>query len=191
MKPLHAVALGLVVIAVYSKAGEFDLLPDPLGWLLVLLGLKVLVGRVDLPYRGVLWALGLLALAASAVLTVPSVRDWFEDAEPALGWAVDVPALGFCALLCHALFAGARAAKEVGASAWLQWTAIGFVLSIAAPVVVIGGDVDGLRGPAELVTGLSQISLFVLCLVYGGRAWAGAPEEAPADPATAPRPDAD
>ncbi len=178
MKPLHAVAVGLVVIAIYAKAGDYDLLADPAGWALVLVGLKVLVDRVDLPLTGVLWVAGVLALLFAAALMVPSLHEWFEDADPALGWAVDVPALGFCGILCHALVAGARAAKEIGAAAWLQWTAIGFGLSVAAPVVVIGGGVEDLRGPAELVTGLSQLALFVLCLVYAGRAWAGAPVEA-------------
>lgn len=187
MKPLHAVALGLVVIALYAQQGDYDLLPDPAGWALVLVGLKVLTDRVDLPRSPVLWLLGVLALAASAALTAPPVREWFEDAEPALGWAIDVPALGFCAVLCHSLTSGARAAKEVGAYGWLQWTAIGFVASVLAPIVVIGGDVEALRGPAELVAGLAQLSLFVLCLAYGGRTWAGAPKPAePAEPSAEP-----
>lgn len=175
MKPLYGVALGLVVIALYAKAGDFDLLPDPLGWALVLVGLNVLTHRVELRFQGALWVAGLLALAAAVALTVPSVREWFEDAEPALAWAVDVPALGFCALLCAALAPAARAAKAIAAYGWFQWTSIGFGISVLAPVVVIGGGVDGLRGPAELVTGLAQLSLFVLCVWYGGRAWAGAP----------------
>jgi hypothetical protein len=177
VKPLHAVAVGLVVIAIYAKAGDYDLLADPAGWALVLVGLKVLLDRVDIPLTGLLWVAGVLALVFSAALMVPSLHEWFEDADPALGWALDVPALGFCGILCHALVAGARAAKEIGAAAWLQWTAIGFGLSVAAPVVVIGGGVEDLRGPAELVTGLSQLALFVLCLLYAGRTWAGAPVE--------------
>ena len=175
MKPLYGVALGLVIIALYAKAGDFDLLPDPLGWALVLIGLNVLTRRVELRFAGPLWVSGLLALAASVALTAPSVRDWFEDAEPALGWAVDVPALGFCGLLCAALAPAARAAGATAAYAWFQWTSIGFGVSVLAPVVVIGGDVEGLRGPAELITGLAQLSLFLLCLWYGGREWAGAP----------------
>lgn len=188
MKPLHAVALGLVIVAIYAKAGDYDLLADPVGWLLVLLGLRVLTERVELALTGVLWTTGVLALLASAALVAPPVREWFEDADPALGWAVDVPALAFCGLLCHTLVPGARAVKEVAAYAWLQWTAIGFGLSVLAPVVVIGGDVEGLRGPAELVTGLAQLSLFVLCLVYAGRTWAGAPGGDPAEPAEDPAP---
>ena len=187
MKPLHAVALGLVIVALYARAGDFDLLPDPAGWLLVLVGLKVLTDRVDLALTGVLWVLGIGAVLASAALTVPSVRSWFEDAEPAVGWAVDVPALAFCGLLCHALGIGARAAREVGAHAWWQWTAIGFGVAVVAPVLVIGGGLDAFRGPAEVVTGLAQLAMFVLCLTYAGRAWAGAPEppvDAATDPAT-------
>jgi hypothetical protein len=175
VKPLYGVALGLVIIALYAKSGDLDLLPDPLGWVLVLIALNALTGRVELPYRSALWVAGLSALAGSVALTVPSVREWFEDAEPALAWAVDVPALGFCGLLCAALATVARAADATAAYTWFQWTAIGFGVSVLAPVVVIGGDADALRGPAELVTGIAQLALFVLCLWYGGREWAGAP----------------
>ena len=175
MKPLYGVAIGLVIIALYAKSGDLDLLPDPLGWVLVLIALNVLTRRVELRFRSALWAAGMLALAASVALTVPSVREWFEDAEPALSWAVDVPALGFCGLLCAALASVARAADAIAAYSCFHWTAIGFGVSVLAPVVVIGGDVDALWGPAELVTGIAQLALFVLCLWYGGREWAGAP----------------
>ncbi|MDZ5619384.1 hypothetical protein SFC88_01025 [Nocardioides sp. HM23] len=187
MKPLYGVALGLVVIALYARSGDFDLLPDPLGWTLVLVALNVLRRRVELRLQGPLWVTGVLALVASVALTVPSVREWFEDAEPALAWAVDVPALAFCGLLCAALAFAARTGRAIAAFAWFQWTAIGFGVSVLAPVVVIGGGVDGLRGPAELVTGLAQLGLFILCLWYGGREWAGAPEveEASDSPAAA------
>jgi hypothetical protein len=176
VRPLHAVALGLVVVAIYARAGEYDLLPDPIGWLLVLLGLKALTSRVDVPLQGIAWVLGALAVLASAALSVPDVFDWFEDADPALRWAMDVPALAFCAVLCHGLAQTARAARATAAAAWFQWTAIGFCLSVLAPVIVIGGGVDSLRGTFEVATGLAQLALFVLCLSYAGREWAGAPE---------------
>lgn len=175
MKPLHAIALGLIIIAFYAKAGDYDLLPDPAGWLLVLLGLRVLSGRVDLRSTGGLWALGLLAFLASAVLTVPSVRAWFEDAEPAVGWAVDVPALAFCGLLCVALATAARQSAATAARAWFQWTAVGFVVAVLAPALVIGGGLEGLRSAAELTSGTAQLLLLLLCLGYAGREWAGAP----------------
>ena len=175
-QPLLAVAIGLVIVALYSRAGGFDLLPDPIGWALVLGALRTITHRVELSARSVLWVLGIGALLASAVLWWPSVHDWFADADPALGWAIDLPSLTFCAVLCHALSVQARAAGETFATGWLSWTAIGFVLSALAPAVVIGGGVESLRDPAGIVTGLSQVSLFVLCLAYAARAWAGAAE---------------
>lgn len=178
MRPLLAIALGLVVVGLYAKAGSVDLLVDPVGWLLVLVGVRVLADRVDLGFRPWLWLLGGSALVASGVLTVPAARAWLEDADPALGWAVDLPALAFCGLLCHALAGLATAAGRTGAAAWAEWTAIGFAVTALAPVVVIGGDLDGLRDPAGLVTGVAQLSLFLLCLACSGRAWAGAPQVA-------------
>jgi len=179
VRPLHAIALGLVVIALYARAGDYDLLPDPLGWVLVLLGLLVLTERIELARTRLLWVLGAFALAADVVLSIPSAVDWFEDAEPALGWAMDAPALAFCAVLCHALAIPARTASATWAASWFEWTAIGFALTVLAPVLVIGGDIEELRAPAEVVTGLAQVSLFLLCIVYASRAWAGAPAAGP------------
>lgn len=184
MRPLHAVALGLVVVAIFARSGDYDLLPDPVGWVLVLVGLKVLTSRVQLPLQGAAWVLGVLAVVASGALWVPSVLDWFEDADPALRWAMDVPALAFCAVLCHGLAGLARDAGATAATTWLQWTAIGFGLSVVAPVVVIGGGVEALRSTFEVVTGLAQLSLFVLCLAYAGREWAGAPAGEAVEPGT-------
>jgi hypothetical protein len=175
-QPLLVVAVGLVVVALYSRAGGFDLLPDPLGWALVLGALRTVVRRVELTQQTVLWVLGIGALLASAVLWWPSVHDWFADADPALGWAIDLPSLTFCAVLCHALSVQARAAGETFATGWLSWTAIGFAVSAVAPAIVIGGGVESLRDPAGIVTGLAQVSLFVQCVIYAGRAWAGAAE---------------
>lgn len=172
MKPLVLVALGLVVVALYSRAGSFDLLPDPVGWALVLGGVALLGRGRELAQRSALWVLGVAALLASAVLWWPDVHDWFADADPSLGWAIDLPSLAFCGLLCHALSVRAREAGDTFATGWTSWTAIGFALSALAPIIVIGGGVESLRDPAGIVTGLSQVSLFVLCVVYAGRAWA-------------------
>ncbi|UMG94214.1 hypothetical protein MF408_09425 [Nocardioides sp. TF02-7] len=143
MRPLVAVALGLVVVALYARSGSFDLLVDPLGWLLVLLGVRVLADRTGLRHRAWLGLLGWLALLVSAVLVVPDARAWLEDAEPALGWVADLPALAFCGLLCHALAGRAKAAGQTGAAAWAEWTAVGFAFTALAPALVIGGGLQG------------------------------------------------
>ena len=38
MRPLQSIAMGLVIVALHAEFGGFDALPDPLGWVLVLLG---------------------------------------------------------------------------------------------------------------------------------------------------------
>ena len=48
MKPLQSIAMGLVIIALKAWVnGEYDVLPDPIGWLLVLQGLAALPGIAD------------------------------------------------------------------------------------------------------------------------------------------------
>ena len=96
MRSLATAALGLVVVLVHAEAGGFDLLPDPLGWLLVLLGLHDLRGH---PRHRRLAGLAWLALAVSVVLWWPGVVDDLYDADPALVWAVTLPQLACCALL--------------------------------------------------------------------------------------------
>ena len=58
MTGLHKIAMGLVIVVVDAYFGEFDAVPDVLGWILVLLGLRDLRGRVTLG--------GLVALATAA-----------------------------------------------------------------------------------------------------------------------------
>lgn len=40
MKPLSSVAMGLVIVVLVARFGGYDALPDPLGWLLVLWGVR-------------------------------------------------------------------------------------------------------------------------------------------------------
>ena len=40
MKPLQSVAMGLVIVVLVARYGEYDALADPLGWLLVLWGVR-------------------------------------------------------------------------------------------------------------------------------------------------------
>ncbi|NHA01006.1 hypothetical protein G5V59_16995 [Nocardioides sp. W3-2-3] len=103
MKPLHAVALGLVLLAlgpVDAPVGTFDPLPDPLGWVLVLVGLHGLGPALDPRRLGTLRFVGVLALCFSIAIVVPAVARWLET-DPSLGWFADVPRFGFFALLCH------------------------------------------------------------------------------------------
>jgi len=70
VKPLQAVAMGLVIVLLSARVNGYDLLADPLGWVLVLIGL----GSVPVPQRGALRALATVSLVVSVVVWFPAVR---------------------------------------------------------------------------------------------------------------------
>jgi hypothetical protein len=161
--------MGLVVVALTAPINGYDALPDPAGWVLVLLGVRGL--PADLERRGVLVALAALALAVSLPLWLPEVAEELADAHPSLGWAVSLPQLFFAALLCAVL--GRRAAEHADrrAAGWAGTAATGFVLAAAFPVLVFGAGVDALENPTLAVAVLSLLLLIGLLFGWAGRPW--------------------
>lgn len=180
MRPLQSIAMGLVVIAVHAPVGGFDALPDPLGWVLVLLGVHGL--PADLRHRSALVRLALLAGAVSVPLWVPAVSDLLGDTHESLAWAANLPQLGFVAVLCHALADRAGAAGDGGAVAWARLALAGFVVAAVLPVLVFGAGLDGLEEPAYVGASLSLVLLVVLLFAWSARPWI-VPAR-PASPAT-------
>lgn len=190
MKPLQAIAFGVLLLALDTTSpdpGAFDPLPDPLGWLFLLLGLYGLTRAGDVVEpgrRGVLRLLGVLALVISVVLVVPDAARWLADQdEPALGWAVDLPRFTFLLLLCEQLGrrAHAAAARVPATTFGLLTAAFAFVL--AAPPLAFGAGLTGVGQAGQASAQAAQLALVVTCLAVGGRRWAGAP-----DPSDAPDP---
>jgi hypothetical protein len=105
VKPLQAVAMGYVFIALYARFDGYDAYADPVGWLIVLYGVRRL--PADLPNGVGVHYLGWLSWAVSVPLWFPSVVDRLEDADESLAWALELPQFGFGLLLCLSL-AGAR-----------------------------------------------------------------------------------
>ena len=90
MRPLQSIAMGLVIVALSAPVGDgYDALPDPLGWLLVVLGSRALPDQV--PRRRVVVTLAWLAAAASVPLWVPGFSDAAYATHPSLGWALNLP----------------------------------------------------------------------------------------------------
>ena len=169
MKPLQSIAMGLVIVAVVAKAGGgYDVLPDPVGWLLVLQGL----GRLpaSLPHRPALSTLGVLALLMSIVLWFPGLADGLERTDESLLWAANLPQLAFIAVLCRAL--SRLAAAEPGRARWLRTAAALTVSAALLPVVVLGADETSLL--TVMVVGASLVLLLVIVLLfrYSSRPWA-------------------
>ncbi|TWG92648.1 hypothetical protein L615_000700000550 [Nocardioides sp. J9] len=186
MKPLQAVGLGLVLIAlgpVEAEPGTFDPLPDPLGWFLVLVGLHGVGPSLDERRLPLLRLLGGLAFVVSVALVVPTVARWLET-DPSLGWAADVPRFAFFALVCHELSQAALRARATGGASSFSIAALTLLFVLAAPPLAFGAGWDGVGTAGEVAAQAVQIALVVLCFVFAGRRWAGAPEvDAPEAPA--------
>ncbi len=173
MKPLQSVAMGLVLLALAARVhGEYDLVPDPVGWLLVLHGLRRL--PPELAHRPALRTLGVLALVMSVVLWFPSLASAIEDADESLLWVANLPQLAFVALLCHGLAALAGPA-DAGATRWLRTAATLTVVAAVLPVLVLGAGASALTAVMVLGSAAVLVLVIVLLFRYADRPWALAP----------------
>lgn len=172
MRALQAIGMGLLIVLV--RAGTPDLLPDPLGWLLILYGVRRL--PPDLPLRTGVLVSGVLAGAISVPLWVPPLADRVLAADESLQWAVNLPQVAFVTLLATAL--GMRASDRGDAAARGWWFLVATLSALAglAPVLVFGGGVDALETPAVVVAGSVLLTAIILCFVHAARPWANTGE---------------
>ncbi len=180
MQPLLLAALGLLLVVLRVDAGGYDATPDPLGWALVLLAV-VRLPR-DLPHRTVVLVLVVLAALTSLALVVPGVSADLGAADPALAWAVSLPALAATGMLLHALTAAARAAGDLAAAGWLGSLRTLTATVALLPAVVLGAGVAALAGPTAGLAQLAAVGTVVVLVVDAGRPWA----QRDAAPAAAP-----
>lgn len=165
MKPLPWIAMGLVIVALSAQTRGVDLLADPVGWLLVLLGVHRF-GRLS---AAVTW-LASLALVVSGFLWWPGVADELADQDLALVWAASVPELAAMATLCTGLARIAGSAGDRRARSWLGTAAVLAVVTALAPLPVLAAehDIDSV-----LLLGLVTVVLVVALLFrYASRPWA-------------------
>jgi hypothetical protein len=183
MKPLQSVAMGLVIVVLSARFHGYDALPDPVGWLLVLLGVRGLPGTV--PHRDGLLGLGALAGVVSAIVWFPSVTDALYDADASLGWAANLPEVLFAALLCHALAATAEPGGDAKAARRLRLTRTGLLVVAVLPVLVFGAGLSSFELTSYVAAGLVLVLLICLLFAYAGRPWALPPADTAADPTRA------
>ena len=169
MKPLQSVAMGLLVVALTARVRGYDALPDLLGWVLVVLGLR----RLRLPEA--VTAAALAALAVSLVVWWPPVQDALGELHPSLWWAATLPQLAACGLLCRELATRATTAGDRRATAWLRTAAVLVALSIVAPVIAFSADAshDALAAVHAAAAGVVLL-LILLLFSYAARPWAAA-----------------
>lgn len=178
MKPLQSIAMGMVVILLLVDAGGYDVLADPLGWLLVLHGIRLL--PEDLELRTPLLGLAGLAAVVSVPLWVPAVVEALDDADESLAWVANLPQFGCYLLLAHVLSLAATAAGDKAAATWWRSVVLGLAAVVVLPVLIFGGGLTGLETAAGVLVGLVPTVMIVLLFAHSGRPWAGA------DPAPEP-----
>jgi len=175
VKPLEAVAMGLVIVLLTVSVHEYDVLADPLGWLLVLVGLAAL----PVPQRSAVRWLAVISLVVSVVVWVPDVRDTLNVTDLALAWAAGLPELATVIVLAHALAQAAWVAGDSVARRWLLTARTLLVVVALLPAVVLGGGFDSWDSALGIVGSASLALLIVLLFRYSSRPWAPPPPPPP------------
>jgi hypothetical protein len=168
VKPLQAVAMGLVIVLLNAAIHGYDLLADPFGWVLVLVGLAQLPMR----QRDTLRTLATLSLLVSVVVWFPGARDALNVTDDSLAWAAGIPEVVTVIVLAHALAQAAGSAGDLEARRWLLTARTLSVIVLLLPPVVLGGGLDTLVTVAAVVGSLSLLLVIVLLFRYAGRPWA-------------------
>ncbi len=158
-----------MIIALGAKVNGYDLLADPLGWLLVLRGVRLL--PADVPRRDTIHAIGIVAALVSVALWFPAVNDALSDTDDSLVWAATLPQIAFVALLCAELAVHADAGGDAKAARWLR-TARTLTIAVGVlPIVVYPIEPD-LLVPLLLVAVITIVLVIVLLFAYSSRPWA-------------------
>ena len=160
--------MGLVIVLLGVTVAGYDLLADPIGWLLVLVGLATL----PVPGRGALQALATLSLLVSAVVWFPAAREALNVTDLALAWAAGLPELVTLVLLAHRLARVAGDAGDHPARTWLQTARTLLIVVALLPAVVLGGGFETLDAALGIVGSLVLLLLIVVLFRYSGRPWA-------------------
>lgn len=192
--PLQQIAMGLVLV-VLDTGTAWDVLADPLGWLLALPA----VARLPADARRAPLAAGVAAALLSVLLWAPAGRDLLSGLDPSVDWLLLLaPDLVFGALLCWGLGRTARAhaaapgrsrgrggdPDERGGRAAALWPTLAFLFAVAAlgPVPFLANDAP-IPGDLASLAQLCWLGLIVLLFWWHNAPWA--PTRAPRDGATA------
>lgn len=180
--PLRQIALGLLLVALGVQINGFDLLMNPLGWVLVIGASQRITGEETT--RASVTTAAVVAFLVSVPLAVPRVTGSVANADPSIAWVLSLPQLAVVLLLARHLTATARAGGDVDAAAWWRWASTGAIVVALAPVIAYPTGSEELIG-LTLLLGLAVIVFtLVLLLRHAGRPWAipTGPVISPADP---------
>jgi hypothetical protein len=201
LSPLQKIAMGLVIVFVPANfeisKHVYDALPDPLGWLLVLSGMRALRSNLDVD---VAYWLAWVALVVSIPLWFPQLTEHLPDIPEhlrtaseldratraaSIAWALALPQSAMALLLVRAI--GREAVDQqprdtfvAGRFGVLLW---GLAATIVLPPIAYGGDVENLITPTLIGVGLVNAVLIYYLFRVHRREWLGGPGPLLVDPA--------
>lgn len=162
--------MGLVIVALSARFHGYDALADPVGWLLVLLGLRRLTGLQHV--RDHLMVVAAVALVVACVVWWPDVSVWLDGQHPSLRWALTLPQLAVQVLLAQALATRATTADDRDAARWLRQVLVAVVVVGLLPVLVFATGSADLEMWSYVAAALVAIWMIGLLFVVAPRGWA-------------------
>ena len=178
--PLQKIAMGLVIVLLQAPFPphpsptweRYDVLPDPVGWALVLAGTLALTSA-DPVFAPTRWLAG--------VAGVVSVPLWFPQLTHRLDasgqWFSSLPQIVFCLWLAREIgIQGAHqdppddyTPKRFGLLVW------GFGVVAVLPVLALGGGLERLVATTVTVSAIVNIALCYYLFRVHRRVWLGGP----------------
>jgi hypothetical protein len=189
MSPLQRIAMGFVLLvapaAVRVNGYVWDALPDPLGWLLVLAGVRALRPLLDVrTAETTAW----LALAASVPQWIPPLFEQLlpadDTAAASVRWAFFLPQAAFCVALARVIGQAALerqppdrfVAGRYGVLLWLAGAEI-----VLPPVAYAVADAN-LETWSLVLIGVTNVAFAYYLFRVHRREWLGGPGPVGATP---------
>ena len=171
--------MGLLLVVLNASVGSpgVDVFPNPVGWLLVVVGVRGLPDRIG--HRSLLPGLAVRAGLVSVLLWVPGIVSELQGLDASLRWALDLPPPAFVLVLALALGAAAGGADDASARTWWRVVLVGTVLTMLLPPVVYGAGVDQLALVTVGVAIGTLVTCLVLCFAHAARPWVHDPAPSP------------
>jgi hypothetical protein len=180
VSPLQKIAMGMVFVAGYAPFPAhphphwkvYDGLADPIGWILVIAGVRGLCA-VAAGFDAARWS-AWVAGAVSIPLWVPQFSHQLSDSG---AWAFSMPQTLFCLLLAKGIAEGAATAEPGDRYlptrfGLLMWA---FALLVVLPPIAIGGDIAQLDDVTVAAAFVVNLAFIYYVFRVHRRTWLGGP----------------
>ena len=156
LKPLAALAWGMLIVVIDVRFEKLDVLPDPFGWAFA----AVAVGKLAGLHRGYL-----VAAVACVVAVLPSLPSWVGVQHPLITFAEAVAMSVLVFAVCTALIATAPAHRNAANA--IRWVDLGAGVSLLVLTALADADPSFAAAltPLAVVVALVMVAAFVWFLV--------------------------